>query len=592
MYGYEPKVLVYSDNLSICSTETAAPTPSSSSDLTSVTTIVSSSSPINSATASLVATSKHQFFNMNSAFMPDDTARIATAGYASVDPSGATNGMLFDHSGHSHHTLASHSHVHQQEQEQEQIPDHSQLVELHGQQQQQQPQGVQMVKFSPTNESRTHTPAAKRSREDEESECGESESNSRGANDSGTVEKRSGRRKIKIEYIEDKSRRHITFSKRKAGIMKKAYELSTLTGTQVLLLVVSETGLVYTFTTPKLQPIVTQPEGKNLIQACLSVPDQPGERVSQPIPTESNTYMSQPRHSHNVNNAGVYANSAMAAAVAAASNAAAIGGAVHDLSAHQGGGNGGSGSGGGLTADDRKIGGGGGSPGAGVNHAATPYLQYQYGQSAVAQAVAAAASGGMPYGTLPGYASYPGSNSQSQHHSPIAAATPHTPQQQQQAAAAAAAATPIPAMNSLANYHHGYSNHTQQQQNHHQQQQQQQNHYSYHSSQQQGQYQQHPSQHNGVGSDGQSVSNPLSVTATMAAAVVAATTGGNGHTHGHQHQNAGGMSAVPYMTTNHYWTPAAGLASPHLPQPQSQQHQPQQTATGLIQRAGYGNSGN
>jgi hypothetical protein len=30
---------------------------------------------------------------------------------------------------------------------------------------------------------------------------------------------------------------------------------------------VSETGLVYTFTTPKLQPLVTKPEGKNLIQA-------------------------------------------------------------------------------------------------------------------------------------------------------------------------------------------------------------------------------------------------------------------------------------------------------------------------------------
>lgn len=28
----------------------------------------------------------------------------------------------------------------------------------------------------------------------------------------------------------------------------------------------SETGLVYTFTTPKLQPLVTKPEGKNLIQ--------------------------------------------------------------------------------------------------------------------------------------------------------------------------------------------------------------------------------------------------------------------------------------------------------------------------------------
>ncbi|KAG4303198.1 hypothetical protein PCK1_000536 [Pneumocystis canis] len=83
------------------------------------------------------------------------------------------------------------------------------------------------------------------------------------------------RRKIEIKFIEDKSRRHITFSKRKAGIMKKAYELSVLTGTQVLLLVVSETGLVYTFTTPKLQPLVTKAEGKNLIQACLNAQDSP-----------------------------------------------------------------------------------------------------------------------------------------------------------------------------------------------------------------------------------------------------------------------------------------------------------------------------
>ncbi|KAF2418981.1 SRF-TF-domain-containing protein [Tothia fuscella] len=83
------------------------------------------------------------------------------------------------------------------------------------------------------------------------------------------------RRKIEIKFIQDKSRRHITFSKRKAGIMKKAYELSVLTGTQVLLLVVSETGLVYTFTTPKLQPLVTKPEGKNLIQACLNAPEPP-----------------------------------------------------------------------------------------------------------------------------------------------------------------------------------------------------------------------------------------------------------------------------------------------------------------------------
>lgn len=44
----------------------------------------------------------------------------------------------------------------------------------------------------------------------------------------GTKKGPSGRRKIKIEYIEDKSRRHITFSKRKAGIMKKVWFLLSL----------------------------------------------------------------------------------------------------------------------------------------------------------------------------------------------------------------------------------------------------------------------------------------------------------------------------------------------------------------------------
>jgi MADS-box transcription factor len=69
----------------------------------------------------------------------------------------------------------------------------------------------------------------------------------------------------------------------------QAYELSVLTGTQVLLLVVSETGLVYTFTTPKLQPLVTKPEGKNLIQACLNAPEPSSENGvdATDLPAES-----------------------------------------------------------------------------------------------------------------------------------------------------------------------------------------------------------------------------------------------------------------------------------------------------------------
>ncbi|EKX50319.1 hypothetical protein GUITHDRAFT_40700, partial [Guillardia theta CCMP2712] len=64
------------------------------------------------------------------------------------------------------------------------------------------------------------------------------------------------RRKITIQFVEDKSKRHITFSKRKTGIIKKANELSMLTGAQVLLVVTSETGNIYDFSTPKFRAVV------------------------------------------------------------------------------------------------------------------------------------------------------------------------------------------------------------------------------------------------------------------------------------------------------------------------------------------------
>ncbi|XP_077381228.1 serum response factor-like isoform X2 [Festucalex cinctus] len=82
-----------------------------------------------------------------------------------------------------------------------------------------------------------------------------------------------GRVKIKMAFIDNKLRRYTTFSKRKTGIMKKAYELSTLTATQLLLLVASETGHVYTFATRKLQPIITSEAGKALIRTCLNSPE-------------------------------------------------------------------------------------------------------------------------------------------------------------------------------------------------------------------------------------------------------------------------------------------------------------------------------
>lgn len=95
-------------------------------------------------------------------------------------------------------------------------------------------------------------------------------------------------RKVNIEYITKKDKRQITFSKRKAGIMKKAYELATLTGTQVLLLIVSEGGVVFTFSTSKFQPLVSpqgdgQPSaGQRLIHHCLAVDGEDLGDISPP----------------------------------------------------------------------------------------------------------------------------------------------------------------------------------------------------------------------------------------------------------------------------------------------------------------------
>jgi len=79
-----------------------------------------------------------------------------------------------------------------------------------------------------------------------------------------------GRVKIEIKFIEDKQKRCTTFSKRKAGLMKKSHELATLTGSQVMVLVASETGHVYTFSTEKFRPILNSKPGRKLIQTCLA----------------------------------------------------------------------------------------------------------------------------------------------------------------------------------------------------------------------------------------------------------------------------------------------------------------------------------
>ncbi|KAM7536871.1 hypothetical protein Aperf_G00000080840 [Anoplocephala perfoliata] len=97
-----------------------------------------------------------------------------------------------------------------------------------------------------------------------------------------------GKQKIPISFMQDRVRRCSTFSKRKAGLMKKAFELAELTGAEVLLLVASETNHVYTFTTNRLKTIIESDQGRELIQSCL------GSRGQNNSNTDSSTTAPSP----------------------------------------------------------------------------------------------------------------------------------------------------------------------------------------------------------------------------------------------------------------------------------------------------------
>ncbi|KAJ4762168.1 MADS-box transcription factor-like protein [Rhynchospora pubera] len=56
-----------------------------------------------------------------------------------------------------------------------------------------------------------------------------------------------GKPKLAMKKIENKDARHVAFSKRRQGLIKKAYEISTLCDVDVALIVFSSSGTLYTF---------------------------------------------------------------------------------------------------------------------------------------------------------------------------------------------------------------------------------------------------------------------------------------------------------------------------------------------------------
>lgn len=61
------------------------------------------------------------------------------------------------------------------------------------------------------------------------------------------VKKTKGKRRVDIKFVEDTSKRYVTFSKRKKGLFNKAAELSILTGAETLAIVFSGKGKMFSF---------------------------------------------------------------------------------------------------------------------------------------------------------------------------------------------------------------------------------------------------------------------------------------------------------------------------------------------------------
>ncbi|KAG5005045.1 hypothetical protein JHK82_029073 [Glycine max] len=64
------------------------------------------------------------------------------------------------------------------------------------------------------------------------------------------------RGKVQLKKIEDTTSRQVTFSKRRSGLLKKAYELSVLCDAEVAVIVFSQNGRLYEFSSSDMTKIL------------------------------------------------------------------------------------------------------------------------------------------------------------------------------------------------------------------------------------------------------------------------------------------------------------------------------------------------
>uniref|UniRef100_A0A453GCH7 MADS-box domain-containing protein n=1 Tax=Aegilops tauschii subsp. strangulata TaxID=200361 RepID=A0A453GCH7_AEGTS len=84
------------------------------------------------------------------------------------------------------------------------------------------------------------------------------------------------RGRVELRRIEDRTSRQVRFSKRRAGLFKKAFELSLLCDAEVALLVFSPAGKLYEYASSSIEGTYDRYQqfavpGRNLIQEDATV---------------------------------------------------------------------------------------------------------------------------------------------------------------------------------------------------------------------------------------------------------------------------------------------------------------------------------
>ena len=89
-----------------------------------------------------------------------------------------------------------------------------------------------------------------------------------------------GRRKIEIKRIESEEARQVCFSKRRAGLFKKANDLSILCGAEISVIIFSPAGKPFSFGHPSVNSILDRFLSDNPSHPTLSSTERcmPAER--------------------------------------------------------------------------------------------------------------------------------------------------------------------------------------------------------------------------------------------------------------------------------------------------------------------------